>query len=225
MAFTDNVFNNALKNSTRTHFTTPIYPYPTDLIIMRNGVVPELIIEQLRGIADTQESPDKATTVKRFEDGRKEPELNPNVRNTDWYNIPEELHRNLEQAVSSTYFQWMQPKYNCEFKSYEPVQFLGYPRGGHYLVHIDGESTERERIMERDISVIYYLNEEFGGGELEFPELGLTIKPKKGMMIAFPSYREFAHTVHPVTWGHRYSLVSWIATQQSLYETIPSKGV
>ena len=49
---------------------------------------------------------------------------------------------------------------------------------------------------------------------LRIPDLGLTIKPKKGMMIAFPSYKEFAHKVHPVTWGHRYSLVSWVATQK-----------
>ena len=68
---------------------------------------------------------------------------------------------------------------------------------------------------------LFYLNEDYGGGEIEFYDLGLTIKPKKGMMIAFPSYKEFAHKVHPVTWGHRYSLVCWIATQKNLYDTIP----
>ena len=70
----------------------------------------------------------------------------------------------------------------------------------------------------------FYLNSEFGGGELEFCDLGLTIKPKKGMMIAFPSYKEFAHKVHPVTWGHRYTLVSWVQTQKHLYDTIPRPG-
>jgi len=198
-----------------------VYPFPTDLIIIRNEVVPDKIIEQLMLIAAADKSPDKASTVKRLKDGSKEPQLDDKVRNTLWHHLPDELHQNLEQAVSSTYFQWMQPKYKCEFKTYEPVQFLSYPPGGHYLSHVDGESGEGERIMERDISIIYYLNQEFGGGELEFPDLGLTIKPKKGMMIAFPSYRHFAHRVHPVTWGHRYSLVSWICTEKNLYDTIP----
>jgi predicted 2-oxoglutarate/Fe(II)-dependent dioxygenase YbiX len=45
------------------------------------------------------------------------------------------------------------------------------------------------------------------------------------MMIVFPSYKEFAHMVHPVTWGHRYSLVSWVATQKNLYDTIPRPGI
>ena len=70
--------------------------------------------------------------------------------------------------------------------------------------------------MERDVSFLFYLNDQYGGGELEFNDLGLTIKPKKGMMIAFPSYKDFAHMVHPVTWGHRYTLVSWVATQKKL---------
>ncbi len=87
------------------------------------------------------------------------------------------------------------------------------------------ETRQWERIMERDVSFLFYLNDQYGGGELEFYDLGLTIKPKKGMMIAFPSYKEFAHKVHPVTWGHRYSLVSWVATQKHLYDTIPRPGI
>ena len=126
--------------------------------------------------------------------------------------------------------EYIIPKYNCQFKSYEPVQFLGYPPGGHYKGHNDGESfnyetRQWERCMPRDVSFLFYLNDQYGGGELEFGDLGLTIKPKKGMMIAFPSYKEFAHMVHPVTWGHRYSLVSWVATQKNLYDTIPRPGI
>lgn len=56
-------------------------------------------------------------------------------------------------------------------------------------------------------------------------QLGLTIKPKPGMMIAFPSYKEFAHKVHPVTSGFRYSLVSWLETEKKIYETIRRERV
>ena len=82
-----------------------------------------------------------------------------------------------------------------------------------------------EEALPRDISFLFYLNSEFGGGEIEFPTLGLTIKPKKGMMIAFPSYKEFPHKVHPVTWGHRYTIVSWVGTKEKLYDTISKTRV
>ena len=43
------------------------------------------------------------------------------------------------------------------------------------------------------------------------------IKPKKGMMLAFPSYFEFSHRVHPVRSGTRYSLATWIETVNRVY--------
>ena len=145
-----------------------------------------------------------------------------------WYHIPEEQCDKLQVAISQMYARFVVPKYHCEFKNYEPCQFLGYPVGGHYIEHNDAETFDRgewRKIADRDVSFLFYLNSEFGGGELEFPELGLTIKPKKGMMIAFPSYKEYVHKVHPVTWGHRYTLVSWVGTKQKLYDTIPTEGV
>jgi len=170
----------------------------------------------------------QATTINN--DDKEKPDTNLEVRNTLWYNITEEMSHKLEQAVAGCFRTHVAPRYNCVFKSYEPVQFLGYPVGGHYRGHNDGEcfnhtTRQWESIMDRDVSFLFYLNDQYGGGELEFYDLGLTIKPKKGMMIAFPSYKDFAHKVHPVTWGHRYSLVSWVATQKNLYDTIPRPGI
>jgi len=205
---------------------------PYDLIIIRENVVPDKHIEELMLLTNNTKDISQATIinkVKEKEDGDS-CEKNLETRNTLWYHITEEMAKNLEQAVAACFREIVAPKYNCEFKSYEPVQFLGYPVGGHYKGHNDGEhfnyeTRQWERLMERDISFLFYLNDQYGGGELEFYDLGLTIKPKKGMMIAFPSYKDFAHKVHPVTWGHRYSLVSWVATQKNLYDTIPRTGI
>ena len=185
---------------------------PYDLIIIKENVIPEENIEELMLLTNNKDT-SQATTINT--DDKEKPDTNLEVRNTLWYHITEEMAKNLEQAVSACFLNHVVPKYNCEFKSYEPVQFLGYPPGGHYKGHNDGEhfnmeTRQWERIMERDVSFLFYLNDQYGGGELEFTDLGLTIKPKKGMMIAFPSYKDFAHKVHPVTWGHRYSLVSWV---------------
>ena len=199
---------------------------PYDLIIIKENVIPEENLEEIMLLTNNTKDISHATIVN---DKKKGGEKNLETRNTLWYHITDEMSHKLEQAVAGCFREHIAPRYNCVFKSYEPVQFLGYPVGGHYKGHNDGEhfnekTRQWEKCIPRDISFLFYLNEEYGGGELEFTDLGLTIKPKKGMMIAFPSYKDFAHKVHPVTWGHRYSLVSWIETEKNLYDTIPRPG-
>tara|TARA_Y100001973_G_scaffold71144_1_gene103730 strand:- start:131 stop:772 length:642 start_codon:yes stop_codon:yes gene_type:complete len=205
---------------------------PYDLIIIKENVIPHENIEEIMLLTNNTKDISHATVINRDKekvDGDSN-ETNLETRNTLWYYITEEMAQKFEQAVAGCFLNHVVPRYKCEFKSYDPVQFLGYPPGGHYKGHNDGESfnTETrqwERLMDRDVSFLFYLNDQYGGGELEFTDLGLTIKPKKGMMIAFPSYKEFAHRVHPVTWGHRYTLVSWVGTQKNLYDTIPREGL
>tara|TARA_B100000427_G_scaffold323903_1_gene328088 strand:- start:220 stop:855 length:636 start_codon:yes stop_codon:yes gene_type:complete len=206
-----------------------------DYIIIRENVIPQEHIEELMLLTNTddisqatvfKEQTKPGEEIDKTDGGRED----LRIRNTLWYPISQEQVVKLEQGISQAYGVYVQPRYNCEFKNYEPAQFLGYPVGGHYLQHIDGEKInlqtgEWEEAVPRDISFLFYLNSEFGGGEIEFPTLGLTIKPKKGMMIAFPSYKEFPHKVHPVTWGHRYTIVSWVGTKKKLYDTIPTAGV
>tara|TARA_B100000131_G_scaffold216738_1_gene208351 strand:+ start:1208 stop:1846 length:639 start_codon:yes stop_codon:yes gene_type:complete len=202
-----------------------VIPNLYDFMIIQQDVIPSEDIADLMMV--TNEKPTGQATIKN---GDYDEETLKHIRNTLWYDIPDELHVKLQDAVSNCYKRFVGPKYNCEFKSYEPVQFLSYPPGGHYREHIDTESynyqTRKWETLDmptgvRDISFLFYLNEEFGGGEIEFPRMGLTIKPKTGMMIAFPSYKEFPHKVHPVTWGTRHTLVCWVGTQKKLYETAP----
>ena len=201
---------------------------PYDLIIMQENVIPQANIEEIMLLTNNTKDISQATIIDNDKENNSNTDLK--VRDTLWYHITEEMHNNFEKAVAGCFVNYVAPRYQCEFKSYEQVQFLGYPVGGHYKGHNDGEhfnyeTRQWEACMDRDVSFLFYLNDQYGGGELEFYDLGLTIKPKKGMMIAFPSYKEFAHMVHPVTWGHRYTLVSWVATQKHLYDTIPGPRI
>ena len=200
---------------------------PYDLIIIKRNVIPDSNIEEIMLLTNNTKDVSQATVL---HDEKEEGETHLETRNTLWYPITEKMELLFEKNVADCFFRFIVPKYKCEFKSYEPVQFLGYPPGGHYTGHNDGEKFNYEtrqwdKCMPRDVSFLFYLNDQYGGGELEFVDLGLTIKPKKGMMIAFPSYHEFSHKVHPVTWGHRYTLVSWVGTQKHLYDTIPRPGI
>ena len=56
---------------------------------------------------------------------------------------------------------------------------------------------------------LLYLNEDFGGGELFFPDHKLEIKPKKGMLISFPGGHENIHGVKEVTSGERHTMMAF----------------
>jgi 2-oxoglutarate-Fe(II)-dependent oxygenase superfamily protein len=60
----------------------------------------------------------------------------------------------------------------------------------------------------RDVSAIYYLNDDFAGGELVFDEL--VIKPRRGLLVAFPSDRHHMHEVRRVEQGGRYTMPVWL---------------
>jgi predicted 2-oxoglutarate/Fe(II)-dependent dioxygenase YbiX len=64
--------------------------------------------------------------------------------------------------------------------------------------------------MGRALSAICYLNDDYEGGEIEFPEFKVKIKPEAGMLILFPSNFAYKHTAYPVTKGTKYALVTWI---------------
>lgn len=188
---------------------------PFELIIIQPNIIPQEHIRYLLQLTHQQSS--------HASIGSGEEKIELQTRNTEWYPIPYPVLQNLNNAVMSCYTSFIQPKYHSKVKNIEPTQLLGYPVGGHYIEHNDSENFENgewKRIANRDISILFYLNDNYTGGELEFTSLGLKIKPKTGMMIAFPSYKEFAHKVHSVTSGFRYSLVTWLETEQKIYDTL-----
>jgi hypothetical protein len=58
--------------------------------------------------------------------------------------------------------------------------------------------------------LVIYLNDDFTGGELYYPNLGLEISPKRGMLVAHSSGEKYAHGVKEVTSGIRYGLTMFI---------------
>lgn len=127
------------------------------------------------------------------------------------------LYPKIEDLFRNAVKNIINPFYQCEVDSSEIPQVLSYGIGGHYKPHIDGESiwmTPRgekiwKKSTDRDLSIVFYLNDEFEGGDFIFPELKIRVRPEPGMMICFPSNHHYMHGVEPVTKGKRYSIVSW----------------
>ena len=111
---------------------------PYDLIIIKEDVIPQEHIEEIMLLTNNTKDIGHATIINDKKEDNQEEDLK--VRNTLWYNITDEVAKKLEEAVAGCFKELVVPKYNCQFKAYEPVQFLGYPPGGHYKGHNDGEN-------------------------------------------------------------------------------------
>ena len=72
-------------------------------------------------------------------------------------------------------------------------------------VHSDSNHTEW--II---FSTVLYLNNDYDGGEIYFPNQGIEIRPQAGDMVIFPSGgHEYFHGVNPITSGKRYTIAMW----------------
>lgn len=61
----------------------------------------------------------------------------------------------------------------------------------------DGDKTLR-------FSLVTYLTDDHGGGELEFPNHNIKFKPKAGSVVMFPSDQPYLHISHEITDGWKY---------------------
>jgi prolyl 4-hydroxylase len=106
----------------------------------------------------------------------------------------------------------------------EPLQMLHYGVGGEYLAHQDffdpadpGSQVLTKVGGQRIATLVIYLNNVPEGGDTNFPELELSVKPKKGSAVYF-EYLNAAgqldvrclHAGTPVTRGDKWIATKWL---------------
>ena len=78
-----------------------------------------------------------------------------------------------------------------------------------------GEQIEPSNLIDdspqwhRRVSVIYFLNDGYEGGDMFFPNFGVSYKPAKGDLLIFPSGYMYKHINQPVTSGYQYCVKQW----------------
>jgi len=96
-----------------------------------------------------------------------------------------------------------QSMYNITMDYMEAINYVRYKPGQHFAVHSDSGFS-----YNCTVSSVMYLNDDYEGGELWFPFLDLTYKPKAGDIVIFPSTYIYAHASKPITSGVKYSAVT-----------------
>ena len=95
--------------------------------------------------------------------------------------------------------------YGLETEWHDQWNILKYGVNQHFMNHVDDHIT-----FHRRMSIVYYMNDDYEGGEINFPRFNLSIKPKAHDLLVFPSAYVYNHSVSPVTSGTRYAVVSWL---------------
>lgn len=91
---------------------------------------------------------------------------------------------------------------------HEGYNMLKYSSSQYYKPHSDAGGS-----LNRTLSAICYLNNDYDGGEIEFVNFNVKIKPEPGMLVLFPSNYAYSHMAHPITSGTKYAIVTWMHSQ------------
>jgi predicted 2-oxoglutarate/Fe(II)-dependent dioxygenase YbiX len=103
----------------------------------------------------------------------------------------------------------------------ETVILAAIGAGGHHPRHADNCQQDEHgawlpnHTPQRAVSALYYLNGDFTGGELVFERQKIVIRPRPGLLVAFPSDQHHVHEVMPVQSGCRYSMPIWFTRQRT----------
>jgi len=144
--------------------------------------------------------------------------VNKNIRDVKYWHLANIGIEEKTNIFWANYFAFKFHEYIKKFNedignpssnfSINDIQVLKYGKNGKYDFHVD-----HGFLAPRTFSCIYFLNDDYEGGELCFKflkqEKELIIEKKSNRMIVWPSNFLYPHAVKPVTEGIRYSIVSW----------------
>jgi len=138
-----------------------------------------------------------------------------NIDPKDYYSkelteVSDILYLSLDNAFDH-YTNILYPFAAKNIKSREnSIHLLRYEEGGHLPAHQD------QGVSSRVLSSVMYLNDNYEGGEIEFKQSGVKIKPEAGSIIFFPSNFLYVHEVYPITSGSRYSMPHWYHNMKNM---------
>lgn len=93
--------------------------------------------------------------------------------------------------------------------SYIGANVMIYEDGSALPLHLDNPCFTPDggkTMFTRTIGMVVFLNHDFSGGELIFPEQERVITPECGDIVVFPVSHLYPHMVNAISGGKRYAL-------------------
>lgn len=112
--------------------------------------------------------------------------------------INDEIERISWEILEKYIEPYMTWKYDFR---YTGTKMLHYEQGKHSPMHYDDELMSKPGDgsfgQARPITILWYLNDDFQGGETTFQDQKMIITPKKGSVAVFPASFMYPHTTVP----------------------------
>jgi hypothetical protein len=115
----------------------------------------------------------------------------------DMFDIHKEVEDCLDNCLRDYESLW---HFQMAYK--EAFNFVKYLPGKYFKLHGD-----HGPYYTCTVSAVVYLNDDYTGGEIEFPRQGIKIKPEAGDIIVFPSNFVYEHASCEIFEGTKYSVV------------------
>jgi hypothetical protein len=136
-----------------------------------------------------------------FFDNHEYTRQNGKQADTCWIYSHPEANKAFGPILNSYCYHW-----NLDPKSRESLRITRYSNGEFFGAHADDTFA-----TPRTVSMVYYPNDDYEGGELEFLHFGVKLKPKAGQLFVFPSGYSYEHMIHDIKDGNpRWTVVSFL---------------
>jgi hypothetical protein len=93
----------------------------------------------------------------------------------------------------------------------DSIQLVKWEGGQPMRPHADSAFTDGSPhpTPHRDYAAIVYLNDDYEGGDIYFPNQNVQVAPRRGLLLIFRGGVSHIHGVREVTKGIRYTMPSW----------------
>jgi len=125
------------------------------------------------------------------------------------YDLKDDKHDILSKAYIASMEKLVSFYGGIEFLPWhihEGIGLLRYGPDEYYKKHVDSGPD-----LMRSVSMVLYLNDDYLGGEINFPNQGIKIKPNAGDLLIFPSSYTHPHESMQVKEGVKYVAVTWFS--------------
>lgn len=185
---------------------------PPHGVLLRRGFMPAPICDKL--VAYAKKCPSEWLGVQSVnEDGQlEEGKLDPG-RRSKLVDLGEK-DKVIIQWINKICATVVSEFYGSPAQGFEQPYLTSYEKGGYQNRHSDAgiyhaATGEWNQTLNRDFSLLLYLNDEFEGGCIHFNHFNYTYKPKKGDLLLFPSEGRYEHEAQLITGGIRYVIISF----------------
>jgi hypothetical protein len=112
--------------------------------------------------------------------------------------------RSLVTEWGQKVYDFVLDQYGGPFKQYDPLMshIARFEPGWGMHEHFDAGKPN-------DIATLIYINNDYLGGEIYFPEYDISYKPEPGDLLTFPDNPDYVHGVKSISEGIRYTTPRW----------------